>query len=419
MTTDQYKAKLEECEKQLNQLAKTVTKTGIAFVSLKTQGQASSFVDRWKGRGHGKYFRCFRKTHRSKFKGRTVEVKRAPEPTDIIWENLVFSKTSRVLRTLVTTVLLAVILCCSFFILYGLAKWQKDLYDNIGKGDDESERRKTEVELSSLPPAIIIFIFNIVLDRTIRVMSDFEHKHTHTDQILSISWKLTLVMSLNTLLFPLLTHREESEWYTPGGLANNIFWVAITAAFVKPLFTLLSPLAIWKLYRRWDVKRVIEHQSAYISQGQANQIFQNDEVDAAAWYADIMIKFLLCLAYTPLLPLIVPIILLGLVLEYWINKWLLLRHSCRPRLLNEKIAFFMIDFVKPALVLYGISILIFFSGIERKPSSIGYAAVIIACAFWFCHFLVSPFFRRCFKESVFDTEDYSSASPKFTTVLLI
>jgi hypothetical protein len=226
-------------------------------------------------------------------------------------------------------------------------------------------------------------------------------------------------MSLNTLLFPLLTHREESEWYTPGGLANNIFWVAISSAFIKPLFTLIGPQAVWKLYRRWDVKRGIEHQSAYISQGQANQIFQNNEVDVAAWYADIMIKFLLCLAYTPLLPLIVPIILLGFGLEYWIDKWLLLRQSCRPRLLNEKIAFFMIDFVKPALVLYGISILIFFSGIDGETSTLGIAAVILACAFWFCHFLASPFFRRCFKESAINTEDYSSASPKFTTVTLI
>ena len=129
-----------------------------------------------------------------------------------------------------------------------------------------------------------------------------------------------------------------------------------------------------------------------------------------------MVKFLLCLAYAPLLPLIVPLLLLGLGLEYWVDKWTLLRQSCRPRVLNEKIAFSMIDFVKPALVLYGVSILIFFSGLEGETSAVGITAVAVAVAFWIFHFLASPLFRKCFQLSTIDQSDYTSASPKFFTV---
>jgi len=419
MSNEEYQNKLDEYKNELIKLANTVTKTGIAFVSLKTQDQVNRFLNRWKGRGIKKYFSCFQGSTGKKFKGNTVRVKRAPEPSDIIWENLVYSRKSRVLRTLVTTVLLAGILCCSFFILYGLAQWQKDLYDNLGEGDKKSTtgEKKSSIEFSSIPPAIIIYVFNIALDKTVRLMSTFEHRHSYTDEILSVSWKLTIVSSLNTLLFPLLTHTDSSEWYTPGGLANNIFWVALSAAFVKPVFKVCYPYFIWRCYRRWDIKRVIKRQSAYISQGQANRIFQHCEIDVAACYADVMTKFLLCLAYTPLLPLIVPIILLGLGLEYWINKWVLLRQSCRPRFLNGKIAFSMVNFVKLALVLYGISILIFFPDINGDTRSVGIAAIIFAAAFWLCHFIASLFFK-CFLKPTPDSEDYQSAFPKFSTVTL-
>ena len=421
MTEESYQGKLAICKDQLSELSKFVPKTGIAFVSLNTQQQVSDFLHRWKGRGIKKYFSCCQDKTGKMFKGRTLKVKRAPEPTDIIWENLVYSRINRILRTFVTTVLLAVILCCSFFILYGLAEWQKDLYDNMAVSDRESTtgEKKSSIEFSSIPPAIIIYVFNIVLDRTVRVMATFEHRHTFTDTLLSTSWKLTIVMSLNTILFPLLTHRYSSEWYTPGGLANNIFWVALSASFVKPFFKLFGPMFLWKLYRRWDLTRSIDKRSAFISQGKANLIFQNPEADVAAWYADIMIKFLLCLAYTPLLPLIVPIILLGFGLEYWIDKWLLLRRSCRPRLLNEKIAFSMIDFVKPALVLYGISILNFFQNINSDTRAVGIVSLIFAGGFWLCHSVVFRLFCKAGKNIDRSKEDYSSAASKFFTVIPI
>ena len=416
LTEDSYQSKLALLKSQLGELGRTVPKTGIAYVSLKTQFQVTGFLKRWKVRGM-KRMLGWGGGGRT-FKGRNLRVKRAPEPTDIVWGNLVYSRWSRFVRTAVTTVLLGVILCCSFFILYGIAQWQENLYNQMNTTDKNSDTsdKKSSVEFASIPPAIVIYIFNILLNRTIRLMALFERRHTYTNMLRSTAWKLTVVSALNTLLLPLLTHRDSAKWYTAGGLASNIFWVALSAAFLRPCFTLIGPMFLWKIYRRCDIRRVIERDTAYISQGSANQIYQNTEADIASWYADIMIKFMLCLAYTPLLPLIVPIILLGFVVEYWIDKWILLRRSCRPRLLNEKIALTMIAFVKPGIVLYGVSILIFFSNINSAMRPIGIAAVTVAAVFWFCHSVTFYFYRGAGKDIQRSTEEYDSAVTKFFTV---
>ena len=412
ITRQEWQEMVDIRREELIKLAKFVKKTGIAIVTLKTQEQTYRFLKKWKSRGIRRLFPCFPSSTKS-FKGQIISVKRAPEPEDIIWENLIYTKLSRTLRTCVTTLLLLATLCCSFAILYGLAQWQNYLSNT----EDNSRNFSVKIEFSSIPPAIIITIFNIFLDKVVRLMSNFERKHTYTNATLSISWKLTIVMSLNTLLFPLLTHWDAEKWYTPGGLANNIFWVAISAAFVKPLFRFFYPSIIWKYYRRWEVKRVIQRQSAYISQGKANQIYQYPDVYVEDWYADVMIKVLLCLAYAPLLPLIVPIILLGLVLEYCVDKWILLRRSSRPRLLNEQIALVMYAFVQPAIVLYGVSILVFSAHINPATRPIGIVSLLVSVVFFLLFPVISSIFHRFFSEKSLLTQlDYKQVLATFPSV---
>jgi hypothetical protein len=56
---------------------------------------------------------------RLKLKGNWIEVERAPEPSDVFWENLHVKPEERrilVLKTWLATI--AVLLCCCFFIFY-------------------------------------------------------------------------------------------------------------------------------------------------------------------------------------------------------------------------------------------------------------------------------------------------------------
>jgi hypothetical protein len=79
----------------------------------------------------------------------------------------------------------------------------------------------------------------------------------------------------------------------------------------------------------------------------------------------------------------------------------------------------MIDFVKPALVLYGISILIFFPDINSDTRSIGIIALLLAAGFWLCHSIVFKLFCKAGKDIDRSKEEYLQASSKFFTVTLI
>ena len=345
------------------------------------------------------------------FNGRVLNIKRAPEPTDIIWENLRFSRWNRLIRQIATLVILAAILVCSCFILIGLANWQRDMRD--------SNENSTKVSFSSIPAAAIILLVNILLDLAIRLMSFLERHHTYTDQTLSTARKLTVVLSLNTLLFPLLANLDSDEWYGQSGLANNIFWVAISTAFAKSIIKLLHPLAMWRRLRRWDITRAASRSDStvFVSQAKANYYYQNEEIDIADCYSDLMVRFILALAYTPLLPVIVPITILGYLFDYLVNKVVLLRLSCRPKVLSEKITFKMLFFVKPALVLYGLSILFFFKNLNPDTQPIGIIAAVIGCSFWPVHTLLFSVLFRISKEKSVNSKCFAEIVNNFFPVL--
>jgi hypothetical protein len=74
---------------------------------------------------------------------------------------------------------------------------------------------------------------------------------------------------------------------------------------------------------------------------------------------------------------------------------------------------------EPALVLYGISILIFFPDIYSDTRTIGIIALLLAAGFWLCHSLVFKLFCKAGKDINRSTDDYLTASVKFFTVILI
>jgi hypothetical protein len=56
------------------------------------------------------------------FLGSEIDMKGASEPTDIIWENRHFTSFQRFLRTIVVSLILLGVLCCSFFLIYTAQK---------------------------------------------------------------------------------------------------------------------------------------------------------------------------------------------------------------------------------------------------------------------------------------------------------
>ena len=57
-------------------------------------------------------------SHEDKFDGRTVYCEPAPLPEEIIWENLATSPLSRIIRVMITTIMVMLLLIVSYAMIY-------------------------------------------------------------------------------------------------------------------------------------------------------------------------------------------------------------------------------------------------------------------------------------------------------------
>lgn len=66
---------------------------------------------------------------------------------------------------------------------------------------------------------------NFLLSRLARVFANFERHRTWTEYNLSVANKLTFFTILNTGLVPILVNWDTDNWFTAGGLVDDIFYV--------------------------------------------------------------------------------------------------------------------------------------------------------------------------------------------------
>jgi len=94
---------------------------------------------------------------------------RAPEPTDVFWEQLNVSKPKKCRRTTETYAITFLLLGCDLGIIYGLNKW-KDQYK-----DAENEYRDIVIGLAI---SMVISLINKLLAIVVKNVSFREHNET-------------------------------------------------------------------------------------------------------------------------------------------------------------------------------------------------------------------------------------------------
>jgi hypothetical protein len=82
---------------------------------------------------------------------------------------------------------------------------------------------------------------------------------------------------------------------------------------------------------------------------------QGDPVDMARRNANVMKTFLLGMFYSPMLPIVWPITILGLIGEYWVAKYLLLRRHSRPGNLGNQLDEVILRGIKIGALLFAVS----------------------------------------------------------------
>ena len=324
-----------------NQSEDSVTKkfTGTAFITFNSQMPVKVLVDQW-GVTYFKnlFFLFFGNCCNPylRFKKRTILIHSAPDPTDVIWENLDFSFAKDFLNYTVLYLVSGLILVLSFYIQFLVVKFVFKL-----RQQTEIEISKTFatnsliVKMTAIMISSLVTIINAILRIIVYYFAYYQHLYSYTKFNQSYINTYIALVFFNSAFMPYLINTFCYEKATTEQLIWDIHLILLTNAFSTPIYKILDPFAWYRRFKRIYIK--FKGKSCILTQHEVNRWFEGQIFDIAENYSYITRTLFLCTWYGSVAPLGVIFGMIGLFFNYWLDKWFLLRVCAFPQNQSEDI----------------------------------------------------------------------------------
>ena len=322
-----------------------------------------------------------------------LEVSRAPEPSDILWQNLRCSRTQVRTQNLKTTLSIFAISCVSTFLITETTI---------------SATMNSKGLLTTLWATPVVIVSNVVIFVGTANLAIFvERHHTRSSQHMHMLFKMIFFQVFNTVVASLcfmfrtwkeplthscpLTHPPLSpkdgvcfnpslqyldfdfacvqHWYTTGA-------VVLVNAVVGDLTAILGLIEFIrpdKLITRYIVAPRCK------SQAEMNQVYALDSELYLPFRYQLVLK-MVCIAMTfcSAVPLLLPIATLFMFLSYWIDRYNLLRVFKPPPRTTDRTITMSVLYILP-LAAFGhiFFALFFYSKQANQPVPVAYYALLI------------------------------------------
>lgn len=203
---------------------------------------------------------CRNKEYLLNIPGAVVE--EAPEPEDIIWENIGAPLGERIRMKMITYLISFLLLGASFGIIFGLAVAQK---------------QGNNVTLSLLI-SFVVSIINVLLSLAIQYLTVFEKDWTSTSYQSSVGFKIIFCQLINTIVLEIIValYAKNQKIYQTGGLVDDVFYYGLLNAFFPPLVRFINPYYIYKKCSLSMNRRPI-NKLKFESQVEYNMLWENPE----------------------------------------------------------------------------------------------------------------------------------------------
>jgi len=350
-------------------------------------------------------YSCFKDL---RFRGKLkLRCYRAPEPTDILWENLGTDVAEKKKRRSITFLMSIIMIIICFGIIIGINLGKAKISTpNRLEGTNVQKSRSVGMEIISIVIAFVIMVINNALNYSIRIFASYESHSTFTDYFVSVAQRLTVAMFTNTAITLLVTHIILETLWKDGGLLNDLFVVFLITVVVGPLANLFNPWYFWRIYRRWKIQR--EGPNCSLTQREANLLFEGPPIDIAQCYANILKTVWVTAFYAPVLPIGIPISVVGLFISYWTDKYLLLNRYVKPSALGKSLSLWMAEYLELSPFFFAVGNIVFRSLIKKTPDDNiddPILPTILALGISFAHFVIPvyPIAKKCFSSGERDS----------------
>ena len=343
----------EELEKQIDILLKESKEinmdnfAGTVIISFNTIKEKEEFLSHFQKNffvhfinvaGKLRYFFCFcciKKIDNTKFFQKSkIQIEEAPEPEDIIFENLEFTTKTKTYRVVGMNMISLLLIGIGFSIIFGL----NTLQNHVNK----KKYNKFLYYLISLCITIVSSIINIIFQSLLNFLSKTEKLKSITDYYLSHSVKLALFSFLTSGIIPLICDViSDVENYET--LISNMLIMFLVNSIITPLMWTFSPLYYLKKLQIFLIEKN-EKPNLYhnLNQKELNKLYELSDMNISYKYSYIAKTLLMTFLYIPIFPFGVLISLAGFVFCYFLEKYNYINYYKRPEMLNNDLFIFYV-----------------------------------------------------------------------------
>ena len=326
--------------------------TGIAYISFRFMADADKVTDKYE-MGNTAWFLNGCK-YKLKYHDQKIRIEKAPEATEVLWQNLHYTFRQQVNRKLITLSVSVLILAASFGIIFGLKylnyKAKKAYKHKVEETVDSNNKivyyvppletgEMTSLVLISVAIAIVSKIVNKIFTKIMIKLTDVEKRYNIAQFNVSCVKKTVTAQFVNTSLLIVIVHyilNKDYRFYIwgNGGLLTDIIVILIFNAAIQPLFYLFN---FGHLIKAFQKCKLYGNKGKNYTQKQAHKIVEGAQMNAVGCYTDVYQMFLTSMFFVEALPVNTLIHFLGIIVIYWGEKYYLLRKFAMPKLLQSQI----------------------------------------------------------------------------------
>ena len=286
-----------------------------------------------------------------------VIFERAPEPEDIIYENLEYSNLLKISRIILVYVCSIILIFISFIIVTSLNYLQKYC--------DEEKYNPAVRYIISFLITCCIQIINIIFEFFLEKLTKLEKRFTSTSYHLSYSIKLTLFSFLNSGIIPLISSiYNDSKGYQY--LIINVFMILLVNATLTPISWTMNLTFFIKKIKIWLIERKDDPDSEHgKTQRELNELYELPSMDISAKYSYIFKTLLISNFFIPIFPFGTLFSFVGFSFGYILEKYNFCHRYKRPEMLNDEICKLYLNYFITVLFINSLGDYIFKYGFDK------------------------------------------------------
>lgn len=275
---------------------------------------------------------------------------RAFEPSDIFWKNIPYNNSDKIWRILLTYFVMLIILFISFVIYFIIGQLKSWVDDEISNDDSDNFGLLVLAVIVSLTNGCLNGMVGVILQFVIRILSTKEKNASYTAINLTMAFKLTFALFINTAVIPFFVNYETESWFTRSGLVMDVFYNTISLCFMQPIFAFFGLPFLIRKYTVWKEKR--KGAKSLYTQRKMNKLYEGQTLSICFLYARTVVLVMLACSYATLIPFLPIMCLLGGLFQYWFFKYSMINYYKVPERMNGFIEVYMRGVLKLSLFLY-------------------------------------------------------------------